>query len=462
MTAAARPNITKDMLVNALTRQLSVAMPGFFGGDSKRPNFYSDYGYPENLVFDNYMMMYKRNGIAAAGVNRAIETCWQSYPVLQEKEDTHDQTTLERQLVEAFERLNFWSVLSEADRLSRIGRYAGVIFRYKDSLTFDQPVARVSGGLDGVAEVIAVSEGQFKVIELYTDQSDPDNYGKVKMYQFTEQDITQGSDTTKTRQFMVHPDRVHIWSKNMTVWNDPILEAGYNDLLTIQKINGAGGEGFWKNAKAAPILSVDKEANLQNLARMLGDPTGDITRLGDKLDEIVDDYNKGLDATMTLQGITAELMSVSLPSPEHFLMGPLQSFTSSISCPLKILLGSQSGERASTEDAKEWNKTNNSRRENYIKPNIFSIIRSWVKYGILPGRPWYLLWGDLTESSSQEKADLGAKMAEVNNKMRGNGESDVFDANEIREVMGWEARKAEKVEPRPKDQAPPENDEPTD
>jgi hypothetical protein len=455
-----KPAITKDMLVNALTRQLSTIMPGFYGGDTKRPYFYRDYGYPENLVFDNYMMMYKRNGIAAAGVNRAIETCWQSYPVLQEKQDTHDQTTLEKQITDAFDRLNFWSNLSEADRFSRIGRYAGVIFRFKDNLQFDQPVNKVGGGLDGLAEVIAVNEGQLTVSELFSDPQDTDNYGKVKMYQFTEQEVTDGKDTIKMRQFMVHPDRVHIWSKNMTIWNDPILESGYNDLLTIQKINGAGGEGFWKNAKAAPILNIEKDAQLQQLARMLGITNGDLTELGTKLDEIVDDYNKGLDATMTLQGIDAKLMSVSLPSPEHFLMGPTQSFSASISIPLKILLGSQTGERASTEDAKEWNKTCNSRRENYIKPNVISILRRFEKYGIIPARPWYLLWGDLTESSSQEKADLGAKMADVNAKMRGNGENDVFDANEIREVMGWEARVAEKVEPRPK--GAPADDEATD
>lgn len=458
MTAAARPTINKEMLVNALTRQLAFTMPGFFGGDSKRPNFYRDYGYPENLAFEHYMMMYKRNGIAAAGVNRAIETCWQSYPVLQEKEETHKETTLEKQIVDAFERLNFWSVLSEADRFSRIGKYAGVIFRFRDNLPFEQPVARVGGGLDGVAEVIPVNEGQLTVSELYSDTTQPDTYGKVKMYQFTEQEITDTTDTTKMRQFMVHPDRVHIWSKNMTIWNDPILEPGFNDLLTIQKINGAGGEGFWKNAKAAPILNVDMNAQLNSLATMLGVP---LDELGDKLDTIVDDYNKGLDATMVLQGIEPKLLSVTLPSPEHFLMGPMQSFAASISIPLKILLGSQSGERASTEDAKEWNKTCNSRRENYIKPNIISILRMWEKYGILARKPWYLLWGDLTESSSQEKADLGAKMADVNAKMRGNGENDVFDANEIREVMGWEARKAEVVKPRPKDDTNID-DEPTD
>lgn len=459
MTAAARPTINREMLVNALTRQLAFTTPGFFGGDSKRPNFYRDYGYPENLVFDNYMMMYKRNGIAAAGVNRAIETCWQSYPVLQETEATHKETALEKQIVDAFERLNFWSVLSEADRFSRIGRYAGVIFRFRDNQAFDQPVERVGGGLEGIAEVIPVNEGQLEVAELYSDTTKPDTYGKVKMYQFTEQEITDTTDSTKMRQFMVHPDRVHIWSKNMTIWNDPILESGFNDLLTIQKINGAGGEGFWKNAKAAPIMNVGEGAQLNQLATMLGVP---LDELGDKLDTIVDDYNKGLDATMVLQGIDTKLLSVTLPSPEHFLMGPMQSFAASISIPLKILLGSQSGERASTEDAKEWNKTCNSRRENYIKPNIISILRRWEKYGIIGRKPWYLLWGDLTESSSQEKADLGAKMADVNAKMRGNGENDVFDANEIREVMGWEARKAEKVEPRPKDDKVIEDDEPTD
>lgn len=436
-----RPPITKDMLVNALTRNLPTMYPGYFGSDTKHPNFYCDYGYPQNLAFDNFYQMYKRNGIAKAGVDRAIETCWQAMPFLQEREDTHDKTTLEAGIEDHFDRLMFWTACAEADKWSRVGAYGALIFRYRDGQAFDQPVTRVSG-LDSIAEVIACNAAQLEPQEFYADPADGDTYGKVKMYQFTENIAGDQFKDQKLRQFSVHPDRVHIWSKDSKIWHESVLEPGFNDLLTIQKVIGAGGEGFWKNAKAAPILNVDKDAQLAGLANMLGVQADE---LGDKLDEIVSDYNRGLDMTMVLQGMDAKLLSVTLPSPEHFMAGPLQSFAASVSIPLKILLGSQTGERASTEDAKEWNKTCNSRRENYIKPNIKRILRKWEQYGIIPKKPWYILWGDLTESSSQEKADLGAKMADINQKMQGSGEGPVFTPDEIREVLGWEGMPAATV-----------------
>jgi uncharacterized protein len=443
--------ITREMLVNALTRDVS-SLPGFYGSDTKHQYFYRDYGYPEILTFDNYMQMYKRTGLAKAGVDRAVQTCWSTWPTLQEKKDTHDPTKQEEEIAEAFERLRFWSVLAEADRLSRIGQYACIIVRYRDNQKPDQPVLKVSGGLDGVAELIPVHQGQIKPATFHSDPNDWERFGQVAMWQFDENALVDQSPDGKMRQYNIHPDRVMVWSQNGTIWNDPVLEAGFNDLLTIQKVIGAGGEGFWKNAKGAPILQVNEGAKLGKLATMLGVPE---SQIGDKLDEIVADYNRGLDSTMVLQGITPELLNISLADPEFFLLGPQQDFAASVSTPLKILLGSQTGERASTEDAKEWKGTCNSRRENLIKPNIMSLLRTWQKYGIIPARKWYLLWADLTEASTLEKAELGVKMADINQKSMGTGEETPFSNEEIREVMGWEERAPSKpAKAKPKDPKP--------
>lgn len=427
----------RALALNSLTRSLTTAFPAFFGGDAKHSTLYRDFGYPESLAFANFYQMYERNGLAKAGINRPIETCWQEFPSLQEKEDTHEQTALEKQIADGFERLGFWAHLSESDKFSRIGEYSGVIFRYRDNKTMDQPVDRVGGGLDGIAEVIPALQGQLSPSEFYTDATQ-ENYGQVKMWLYNENGVQSNSENAKIRNFMVHPDRVHVWSLNGSIYGDPVLKAGFNDLLTIQKIIGSGGEGFWKNAKAAPILTIEKDAPLNRLAAMLGT---DEAGLADKLDEVIGDWQKGYDQMLALQGITADTINVTLPDPEQFFLSAAQSFAASLSIPLKILIGSQSGERASTEDAKEWNKTCNSRRTNYIKPNIMRMIREkFVRVGILPDREWYLLWGDLTEATSAEKTDIATKMAAINKQHEGQGDGVIFTPDEIREVMGWKQR----------------------
>jgi len=434
----------KDFVVNAMTRSLTTLFPNY-GSDTKHQRFYADYGYPELITFEMCFNMWRRNGYATAGVNHAVETCWISYPLLVEREETHSITPIEQEYKDQFSRLKFWSHLSEADKYSRVGEYAGVIFRFRDSKKFDQPVDKVAGGINGLVEIIPVWQGQLKPLT-FDDNELSENYGSVTMYQFNEADVQTTTGVSKRRQFQVHPDRVHIWSRTGTIYGTSVLEAGFNDLITIQKIIGAGGEGFWKNAKSAPILNVDKDTQIAKLAQMLGVPADEIA---DKMDEIVGDFNSGLDNTMMFQGIDVKFQAVDLPDPEKFLLGAEKSFAASVNEPLKLLVGNQNGERASTEDNKQWNKTCNSRIQNYIKPNVMAIIDRLVKYGILPNKKWFLLWPDLTESTTQEKIAIAKDMVVMNKDSQGSGMV-IFQGDEIRETAGWEGSAEEVVLPRDK------------
>jgi hypothetical protein len=440
----------REFIVNALTRSINTMFAGYFGGDAKHDRLYSDFGWPQAITFANYYQMYQRNGLAYAAIIRPIETCWQEYPELLEKEDTHDKTPLEKQIAERFEEINFWSVLAKADEYSRIGEYAGVIFRFADGKTLDQPVDSKSLGLNGLVEVVPAMQGQLKPSERFSDPADTANFGKVKMWQYNENGIIDGAENARMDNSMIHPDRVHVWSMNSSIFGKPVLEACFNDLLTLQKISGAGGEGFWKNAKANPIIQFGKDASMQKIAQALGAVNGagqaDPALIADKLDEVIGDWQTGLDNTFALQDGEAKFNSIRMDDPEPHRLGALQSVAAAISCPLKILIGTQTGERASTEDAKEWNKTCNSRNTKMVKPNIRRIIRNkLVKYGVLPAMDWYLLWSDLTESSTTEKFDIAGKMADINAKNRGAGEPVTYTANEIRETTGWDAMVEEKV-----------------
>jgi len=421
------------LVVNNAVRRLDAMFPGYFA--SAKHNHYKDFGYPETLNFSQLYAMYTRNGIAQAGVNKTVLKTWQDNPFLLEKErdgseaGQSDETTLEKQIRQRFDDLRLWPKLSEADGMSLVGAYSGVILRFADSKLFEEPVDRVPGGLDGLVEVIPAWEGQLTVSQWDTDERS-ESYGQPKMFQFNESAV---DSKQQPRSFVVHPDRVIIWSKNGTVHGKSILEPGYNDLLTLEKVSGAGGEGFWKNAKSAPVLEVDPEAKLTEMARMMGVP---LDELIDKMNDQVEDWQKGFDKLLMVQGMEAKTLGITLPSPEHFFAIALQSFAASISMPVKILVGMQTGERASKEDADEWALTNMSRRNNYVIPNIRELIQRLVRVGILPKRDWFVDWTDLTESSMSEKIDRASKMAETNQKM-GTGVI-VFTDEEIRAVVGYE------------------------
>lgn len=417
-------------ITNAAVRRLETMFPGYFGGSVKQ-NFYKDFGWPEQLAFQQFHAMYQRNGLATAAVDRTIGKTWESHPWLLEvqPEDHGDETPMEREIRQHFGALRFWQALMEADRRSLVGDYAGVILRFADGLKMDQPVGTVNG-LAGLVEVIPAWEGQLVVAEWDQDETSA-TYGKPKAFQFNE---AQVGENKTSRAFRIHPDRVVVWSRDGSVFGQSLLQPGFNDLLDMQKISGSGGEGFWKNAKSAPVFEVDKEAKLDELAEALGVPPD---QLADKLDSVVTDWQTGLDALLMLQGINAKTINVSLPSPEHFHRIPLQSFAASVGMPMKILVGSQTGERASTEDAEEWAQTNMSRRMNSVVPNIMAVIDRLERFGVLPERDWALDWADLTEASTAEKIERADKMASINQKAGTRGEL-AFTADEIRGVAGYE------------------------
>lgn len=437
-----------SLVVSALTRSLSTMFPELVQSSTKHNHWY-DFGYPDTLTFEHCYTMFKRNGIGKAGVVRPVEKTWEDDPWLLEREEVHDETKLETEIRIAFDRLQFWSKLREADQRSRVGKFGGLIFRFADSKRFMEPVDAVPGALEGLVELIPFYEGQMVVSEWITDETDP-GYGSPKMYEFTEASSAIGKTTN--RKFSVHPDRVHIWTRDGTIHGESCLEAGYNHLVDIEKVMGAGGEGFWKIAKAAPVLNIDKDANIQTLQSMLGAATPE--EIADKLDAVVADYQKGFDQVLAFQGIEAKTLQVTLPVPEHFLMGPLQAFAASVPIPLKILLGSQTGKLASEEDADEWAKNIMSRRNQFVVPNIKRIIDRLVKFRVLADKDWFVDWSDLTESSMDKKIDRASKMAEMNAKAIGTGER-YFKTDEVREVMDMEPGEDLASDPPAKDEITP-------
>lgn len=423
----------RNVLLNRATRTLASMFPGFFSGT--KHNHYGDFGYPEEVTFDLAYTAYTRIGVGRAGIDKTVAKTWQDSPWLQEfardDGDDSEESKLEGEIRKRFAELRVWQNLANCDRRGMVGRYSGLILRLADSKKFDEAVDRVPGGLLGLVEVIPAWEGQLQVGQWDTDERS-DTYGQPKMYQFNEAAIDKS--TAQPRQFNVHPDRVLIWSETGNVHGTSALEAGYNSLLDMEKIRGAGGEGFWKNAKSGLSLEIDKDAKVADMASAMGVPVDEVV---DKMDAQVESFNKGFDKSLLLQGITAKPMQVTLPSPEHFFAIALQDFAASRSIPVKILVGSQTGERASTEDAQEWDKTITSRRTDETIPNIMAFVARLVRFGILAEKDWHLDWAPLGESSMSDKVGLADKMADVNVKMKDTGEF-VFTPDEMRSVTGME------------------------
>lgn len=422
------PTDILSALMNS-ARRVSDMFPGHFQG--VRHNHSADFGWPTKVSFELLYEAYCRDSVAEAAIEKTAAKVWETQPTLRLEGFTEgsDLTTTEQMVADHFKRIRFWQRLHEAEKRGLVGNYSGVILQIADNQEWLQPVSRAMG-IEKLVSIIPAWQGQLTVSEWYTDTSD-ELYGQPKMFAFNEASV--GDNQNRSRSVEIHPDRVVVWSDTGDVDDTPLMRAGYNDLMDLQKIRGAGGEGFWKASKGAPILKMDKDARAKELAQMMGVPVEELlTKIGDHLDE----FNKGFHNSLVLQGMETSSLDVNLPTGDHSFMSSLSCFAASINMPVKILVGMQTGERASTEDAKEWAKTCKSRRDNHTIPNIQTIIERLASFGVIAESEWEVDWDDLTEANQTEKMGNAKTMAEINKTVSATGEL-VFLPMEIRDAAGY-------------------------
>lgn len=232
---------------------------------SAKHDHYKDFGYPENVTFEHLYKMYRRNDLAKAAVRKTTEKTFQNLPQVMSGDDEISD------LADAFERLGFWDKLADIDEFAQVGGYAGFVIRIADDKKFNEPVESAVS-LDDIVELIPAWSVQLKVSEWHTNETDPDTYGKPKTFTFEESAIYKKQSTN--RSVVVHPDRVFIWSSDGTVNACSSLESGFNNLLDMEKISGAGGEGFWKTAAARLNIEIDKDTDFEQFKRVVEETTG--------------------------------------------------------------------------------------------------------------------------------------------------------------------------------------------
>lgn len=418
-------------IINAATRRINQMFPGFFGTSTKHDH-YTDYGWPETVTFDFLYRMYTRNGLAAAAADRLSLRTWKTLPEFWESENP-EESEKELDLRQRLEDIRGWQALIETDLRAFVGGYSGAILRLADNKKFNEPVEKVGGGVDGLVEIVPAWAGQIAV-KRWDENTESATYGRPLMYEFRESEVPSANKSTgapQNRNFEVHPDRLLLWSADGTIFPHSNLEPGYNSLIDVEKIVGAGGEGFWKNAKNAPVLTAENNFDPVTMAAALG-TTPDMIK--DAMSERVQDYQMGFDKMLMLQGIKAETLGITLPQPNEFFMMAANMFAASVSMPVRVLIGNQTGERASTEDQIDFNQTCMSRRERVVLPMLRELLNRLEKWGIIAEKDWVIHWDSLLDSSPSEKMIRAKSMAEINTAMQspmGDGEQ-AFTIDEIR------------------------------
>lgn len=399
------------------------------GIDNKRPQAWCEYGFPEALTFRDFYALYRRGGVAHGAVDKLAGLCWKTNPWIIEgdeqdgaKKETAWESSLKKTILA---RGRFWQAVAEADLRRLVGRFSGLLLQVRDGRNWDQPVVKGKA----LVKMMPAWAGALKPIT-FDDKQTSETYGEPTMWQYTE----ASSDGRTGRQMKVHPDRVFIlgdWTSEAIGF----LEPAYNAFVSLEKVEGGSGESFLKNAARQLLLNFDKEIDLANVAAMYG---VSLEQLNQKFNEAARQLNRGNDVLLPSQGATVTQMvsPVSDPGPTYDVN--LQTVSAAVDIPTKVLVGMQTGERASSEDQKYFNARCQARRLKVLTFEINDLIEHLMRIGVIERRAEYTaMWDDLTTATQGERLADAKVMSEINQTAMATGEI-VFTAEEIREQAGFD------------------------
>lgn len=403
------------------------------GNDAKRPQAWCEYGFANDLVFDDYYRMYERHGVAHGAIHLLLDKCWETNPQVIQGDEVDEERPLtpwEKKFNAEARRLKLWQMVKQADRRRMVGNYAGLILQVKDNKTWEQ---ELTGGV--LQRLIPAWQGQLRVT-MWDSDPKSERYGMPTMWSFDQPEVEENTESTNSGlSVSIHWTRVILLGD----YRDgvPFLKAGYNDCVTMEKIIGGSGESYLKNAARQLAISFDKDTQIEEVARSFGVP---VSELHTAFDEIAKGMNRGQDTALGLQGAQVTTLVSTVPDPQPPFNVALMSFAASVQMPAKIISGSQTGERASSGDIEAFNKRGQGRREGELSDDIDTIVRHLIQFKLLPPVPgdvFTVCWSDLTESTQSEKLANALVMAQINEKAAATGDR-VFSVERMVTTAGFE------------------------
>jgi hypothetical protein len=406
---AARMQLNESITV--MRSKLAAAMGQQHGG---KRDLYDALGYERNPNFDTYFSLYSRNEYAGRIVDLPAEDTWRKPPIISDGDSSTDKEENRTPFIQAFidlsGKLRLWHYFQRADKLAGIGRFGLLVMGLPGNAETEY-----TGKAPGAVMYLApYSEGEVSVIKKYTDAQNP-KFGRPEIYQ-----ITVDDGDGKTRQIKMHASRViHIADGKLQseVYGTPRLERVLNRIFDTEKVLGGAAEAAWITAFKGLVFALrdgyefpDKTVSGKDAQKEL-------------LDEI-DEYMHGFKRYMRTSGVDVnELGSDTIPDPSGLSKEIIKALSAGSNIPARILVGSESGELASSQDQSTWAGQIASRQTDFAEPEMLRAFIDWcISHGVLPAPSsgeYSVLWESIFELTDKEKAEVAQRNADALFKLTG-------------------------------------------
>jgi len=374
-------------------------------------------GYDRKILPRQYRWRYDRGGIAARLVEAKPFATWRGGGELVEDEDPDTETAFEKAWDDLNTRLSVWTMFEQVDILAGLGHYAVLLLGGPGDLAV--PLERL--GPTGLLYLQPYSERDVQVESFQAESANP-RFGQPEFYNINRLYATTLSYPASNEARRVHYTRaLHVADNSLDVqgFGASRLERVWNYLDDLDKVVGGGAEAFWKRVDAGMQLKLDPK---------VGDMTPEAKKA---FDEQLEDYTNGLRRILRTRGVDIEMLTSQVAD----IKGPIDAIISLISAatsiPQRILMGSERGELASSQDRDEWSERIHDRRVSFAGPKIVRpFVDMMIAYGVLPVPKQYeVRWPAMKSMDEIQKMALAKDAAQINQYMG----KDVVLEQEIRD-----------------------------
>ena len=367
-----------------------------FGG---KRDLFEALGFQRVLRPEDFRDRYARNGIAARVVEAAPLATWRGGAELIEDDDPDVVTPFEETWSEIEKRLKVWSAFSRADVLAGLGRYAVVLIGAPGELETPLPPTLRPEQL-----LYLTPRGeQDAIVDKFIDDPQDVRYGLPEFYQLKLGSVLGRTARTVTRR--THWSRVlHIADGVLDdrVYGTPRLERVWNDFDNLEKVTGGGSEAFWLRVNQGMYFNVDKEIDLE---------PEEVT----KAQEQIDEYVHNLRRTMMLRGAKMETLGSDVANFDKQVDSILTLISGATGIPKRILMGSERGELASTQDRENWETKITDRRADFAEPFVVRpFVDLLIERGVLPEPTEYeVQWPEIESLTEVERGQVATSWARL-------------------------------------------------
>jgi hypothetical protein len=368
------------------------------------------FGYKDRLTYADFKHVYSRGGLGQRIVTFWPEATWSQPPRVRDDPEAADPTPFEQAWETFAERLGLYRRLAHADVLAQLGHYAGILIGVRGQDVLSQPATPVRS-LDDILFLQPYSEELLQIETFGSDPSQPE-YGKPLTYRLlsgTSQDSADASLRRPTRAgVIVHASRVlHVPGQrgldDPDIYGVPILEAIYNTLVDQMKEVGGAGEMFYRDAKGRYVAEARDGFRLSAEDREF-------------LEQEAAEWQHGMRDFLRVMGLDVKQLGGIVADPSnHFTVG-MQIICGTIGVPLRILLGTERGSLASSQDENDVLRGATRRQVTYAEPlalrpfteKVFAIVPAMQP----PQRP-VVEWPNLWALSEIQQAEVMKNRAQA-------------------------------------------------